>query len=81
MDIDRILTELKQERDRLDRAIAALEGTESGGGPSSPATPPKKKASAEKPARGMTPQGRQRMSRGMKQRWAEARKKGLKRLG
>jgi hypothetical protein len=80
VDIDRILAELKQGRDRLDRAIAALEGTESGGGPSSPATPPKK-APVAKPARGMTPQGRQRMSRRMKQRWPEARKKGLKRLG
>ena len=76
MDIDRIVAELKRERERLSRAIAALEGTDS------PAATSKAKAAASVPTangrrRGrLTAEGRKRLSEAMKKRWAERRKKG-----
>ena len=77
MDLDRILADLKQERDRLSRAIAALEGANS--------TPVAKKAIIATPRSaalngkergGLTPEGRRRLSLTMKKRWAERKKKG-----
>jgi hypothetical protein len=75
MDIQTIVKELKRERDRLNRAIVALEGTDLPVTPrkSSPAsnvaTPPPKKR------RRLTAEGRKRLSDSMKKRWAEKRKK------
>ena len=75
MDIQAIVKELKRERDRLNRAIAALEETEPSPAPrtSSPAvkppTPPAKKRGH------LTPEGGKRLSEAMKKRWAEKRKK------
>jgi hypothetical protein len=77
VDTDRIVEELKQERARLDRAIAALDG------PASPkAVASKVRVSAQQPVAsqetkrsGMTPEGRKRLSLAMKKRWAERRKK------
>ena len=75
MDIQSIVKELKRERDRLNRAIAALEETDSSPAPrkASPAAdvaapPPKKR-------RGLTPEGRKRLSDAMKKRWADKTKK------
>ena len=67
--------ELKQERDQLDRAIAALEGVSSyshmvGRPRSSPRTSVKKKRGD-----GITAAGRKRLSEAIKKRWAEGRKK------
>jgi hypothetical protein len=78
LDTDRIVEELKQERTRLDRAIAALDG------PASPkvvarkarVTPQQPAAPQETKRGGMTPEGRKRLSLAMKKRWAERRKKG-----
>ena len=77
MDTDRIVEELKQERTRLDRAIAALDGQ------ASPKVVARKArvtaqpgASQETKRGGMTPEGRKRLSLAMKKRWAERRKKG-----
>lgn len=76
MDLDRIVADLKRERDRLSRAIAALEGTDA------PAPATKQKAVARPPAskkrrrRGLTAEGRKRLSEAMKKRWAERRRKG-----
>ena len=77
MDIERIVEELKRERDRLNQAIIALEGQ-----------PPKvEKAMAAGPPQvnrrrrrqvGITPDGRKRLSEMMKKRWEKARRKGLK---
>jgi hypothetical protein len=77
LDIERIIEELKRERDRLTQAIAALEGQ-----------PPKAEAvtiaaprQVDRPKRkrtGPTPEGRKRLSDLMKKRWEKARKKGLK---
>ena len=73
MDIERIVADLKRERDRLSRAITALEGAETGAGIRSVALgrPPKKKRRHR-----LTPEGRRRLSESMKRRWAERRKKG-----
>jgi hypothetical protein len=77
LDLNKIVEELKTERTRLDRAIAALEE------PASPRVVAKKASvAAQQPAAfnankrgGMTPEGRKRLSLAMKKRWAERRKK------
>jgi hypothetical protein len=77
LDLQRIVADLKQERDRLSRAIAALAETNS--------APLAKKtkvatlradASQGKERSGLTPEGRRRLSIAMKKRWAERKKKG-----
>jgi hypothetical protein len=69
MDRVGILSELKKERDRLDRAIAALDGgvVHSNG----TSTGAQKRRGSR-----LTPAGRKRLSEMMKKRWAERRKKG-----
>ena len=81
MEIDRIVADLKKERDRLIRAITALVG----GG--SVATGRRRRTAAPKPGAtkrkrrgGITKEGRKRLSELMKKRWAERRKKGLTKL-
>jgi len=69
-----IVSELKRERDRLNRAIAALDGMD--GAKSSSvrhAAPTLVKA---KKTRHLSAEGRKRISEMMKKRWAERRKKG-----
>ena len=76
MDIATILAELKKERDRLSRAIAALEGTDvvrTGSGKSAAPTLVIKKG---KKGSHLSSEGRKRLSEMMKKRWAERRKKG-----
>jgi hypothetical protein len=73
LDTQAIVKELKRERDRLNKAIAALEETDSSPAPrkASPtanvSAPPRKK-------RHLTPEGRKRLSDAMKKRWADKRK-------
>jgi len=72
MDIQNILGDLKRERERIDRAISALEGLGSGrrrGRPSG------SHAGAKRPRRHMSAASRKRISEMMKQRWAERKKK------
>ena len=77
MDLNRIVEDLKKERGRLERAIAALEES------ASPSLVVKKPSvAAQQPAasngkkRGaITPKGRKRLSLAMKKRWAERKKK------
>jgi hypothetical protein len=76
LDIERIVADLKRERDRLSRAIAALEGLDTS------VTGTKRRAAAQRQAglkrkrrRRLTPEGRKRLSDMMKKRWAEYRKK------
>jgi hypothetical protein len=69
VDLAGIVGELKKERERLDRAIAALGGVITG-----------KTNVGPRKRRGMTPAARKRLSVAMKRRWAESRKKGKKRL-
>jgi hypothetical protein len=74
LDISKIVADLKSERDRLSRAISALEGAASG-------TAKKKDAAvrvapaARKGRRGLTSEGRKKLSEAMKQRWAERKRK------
>ena len=74
--MERIVADLKKERERIDRAIEALR---------SPAGVGKRSGSgstvSNKKKRGLTPAGRRRLSLMMKRRWAERRRKGLKKLG
>jgi hypothetical protein len=75
LDLQRIVADLKKERDLLIRAIAALVGSVSQRGAkktksASPRPTPKKKGG------GITPEGRRRLSIAMKKRWAERKKKG-----
>lgn len=69
MNLDKIIEDLKRERDRVIRAIEALVGsvTAKKGRP--------KGAKGRKKRSGLTPEGRRRLSIAMKKRWAERRKK------
>ena len=70
MTLDKILTVLKAERDRLNRAIAALDGTAAARGRR------KKAQNTEKPSRRrMSPAARKRLSEAKRKWWAERRKK------
>ena len=75
VDIVAIVSELKSERDRLNRAIAALEGRDEARTSSEKrGTPTLVKA---KKGRGhLTAEGRKRLSEMMKKRWADRRRKG-----
>lgn len=72
MDIQSIVNDLKRERERLDQAIAALEGSGGGRRPGRPAG----STNAPRPRRHMSAAARRRISAMMKQRWAERRRKG-----
>jgi len=76
MDIQNILSSLKMERERLDRAIAALEGI-GASGPRRRGRPvgSGNKSAAGRPRRHMSPAARKRISEMMKQRWAERKRK------
>jgi hypothetical protein len=74
MELVKIVRELKQERARLDRAIAALEGGNSRTSISTRSGMASSKAAAGRPMRrGLTPAGRKRLSELMKKRWKEGR--------
>jgi hypothetical protein len=74
VDIVAIVSELKRERDRLNRAIAALEGIDGARtGSERRGAPTLVKA---KKGRHLTAEGRKRLSEMMKKRWAERRRKG-----
>jgi hypothetical protein len=71
VDLSTIIAELKSERDKIGRAIAAL--IESAGASGKGAT----RKAAPKRQGGITPAGRRRLSLAMKRRWAERRAKKL----
>jgi len=76
MDIRAIVTELKKERDRLNRALAALEGTDVvKAGPGKSAAPTLLIRKSKKGSH-LSAEGRKKLSEMMKKRWAERRKKG-----
>ena len=76
MNLGQIVSELKKERDDLNRAIAALEGI---GGKRSQAAKASEKGSLAKPLGkrrgGLSAAGRKRISDAMKKRWAARRAK------
>jgi hypothetical protein len=80
LDLERIVIVLKQERDRLSRAIAELEGTNPSRtvrkmGAATPGPITMAATGDDKRGKGLTPEGRRRLSLAMKKRWAERRKK------
>jgi hypothetical protein len=77
LDLERIVADLKQERDRLGRAIAELEGANSHRivKKTSAAAPRQSATTGDKRGKGLTPEGRRRLSLAMKKRWAERKKK------
>ena len=70
MNREQIIEQLKEERDRLTQAIAALEG----GAASSRVS----HTAGKKRTHGITAAGRRRLSELMKKRWAERRKAAKK---
>ncbi|HEY9158181.1 MAG TPA: hypothetical protein VIO10_09600 [Candidatus Binatus sp.] len=81
MEIDRIVADLKKERDRLIHAITALVGAGSAAaGRRGRIAVPKPGAKKGKRRGGITKEGRKRLSELMKKRWAERRRKGLTKL-
>jgi len=83
LEIDKIVADLKKERDRLVRAIAALVGV---GGAATGARRgrkpgPKAAGTRRKRRGGISKEGRKRLSELMRKRWAERRKKGMTKLG
>jgi hypothetical protein len=76
LDFDKLVADLKKERDRLGSAITALLGSVTSGGGKKAAGRPKGKTSKGRKRGGLTPAGRKRLSIAMKKRWAERRKKG-----
>ena len=77
MDIQSILADLKRERDRLNSAITALEGSgpRRRGRPAGSGAGSSAAAAAKRPRRHMSAAARRRISEMMKQRWAERKRK------
>jgi 50S ribosomal subunit-associated GTPase HflX len=77
MDIQSILADLKRERDRLNSAIAALEGAgpRRRGRPAGSGAGSSAASGARRPRRHMSAAARKRISEMMKQRWAERKRK------
>jgi hypothetical protein len=73
MQTNRILAELRAERDRIDRAIAAIEGLNSTGRRSD-GRPPRAAATRRRRGR-MSAAARRKLSRLLKQRWAQGKMK------
>jgi Spy/CpxP family protein refolding chaperone len=76
MDLSQIVSELKKEKNRIDKAIAALNGTE--GHRAAKASNVKSVARTPQRRGHLTPEGRKRLSEIMKKRWAERRKRGAR---
>jgi len=73
LDIERIVAELEQERDRISQVIASLKGINSSGGTRRSAAWNVRPGSKRRG--GMSAAARKRLSQTMKKRWAEKRKK------
>jgi hypothetical protein len=75
VDLQKILSDLEAEKDRIVRAIEALVkiGSSSRGAAKAKATGGPK--GSRRRRGGITPEGRRRLSLAMKKRWAERRKK------
>ena len=77
MDTQRIVSELKAERNRLDKAIAALDGETTTQATVAKNVISMNGAKAPRKRHHLTAAGRKRLSMLMKKRWAEKRKKSL----
>jgi hypothetical protein len=76
LDTQRIVSELKAERNRLDKAISALDGASATRASVAKNVMSMDGAQAPKKRHHLTAAGRKRLSMLMKKRWAERRKKG-----
>jgi hypothetical protein len=76
LNLDAILTELKSERDRLDRAIAALQGTAAA---TRTSVKPAHRENAMPGRRRVTAEARRRMSESQKKRRAKEKKRAMQR--
>jgi hypothetical protein len=74
LDLAKVVSDLKKERDRLGRAIGALVGSALSPGSKKRVGRPKGSATKRKKRGGLTPAGRKRLSLAMKKRWAERKK-------
>jgi hypothetical protein len=82
MNVQEIIAELRTETERLNQAIAALEGVSSGQGTTKSrasiktvtAVKMRQSSTGKKTRGGMTEEGRKRLSEAMKKRWATRRK-------
>ena len=82
MEIDKIVSDLRKERDRIVKAIAALAaGGSTYTGKRRGPKPGPKTSTTRKRRGGISKEGRKRLSELMKKRWAERRKKGMTKLG
>src|ERR1700722_19967544 len=72
LDLQKILSDLTAEKDRINRAIDALLELPSKRGPKKGVKLPRVTGRRR---RGMTPEGRRRLSEAMKKRWAERKRK------
>ena len=79
MDTNRILGELRAERDRIERAIAAIEGLNSTGRERA-GRPPRTATTRRKRSR-MSAAARRKLSRLLKQRWAQGKMRISHRYG
>jgi hypothetical protein len=77
LDTQRIVSELKTERNRLDRAIAALDAADTIRTVRATHEPSSNGGSAQRKRHHISAAGRKRLSMMMKQRWAEKKKKNL----
>ena len=76
LDLARIVEDLKKERDRINRAIGALEGLGSGKPAAKRSASPASNSRGKTQKRGqLTPEGRKRLSDLMKKRWAQRRRR------
>jgi hypothetical protein len=75
LDTDRIIQELKLERDRIDSAILALKGHSSERRLST-TTQPRKQSRGRRGPRHMSAEARRRISEAQKKRWAAYKKSG-----
>ncbi len=75
MNTQEIVKELKAERNRLDQAIAALDGANTTEATLATDEQASEGAHAPRKRHGISAAGRKRLSMVMKQRWAERRKK------
>jgi hypothetical protein len=74
MNISRILTELKAERERIEKAIEAIQALDKESVAPSAASKPGPKPGAPKKKRKLTAEGRKRIAEAARRRWAAVHK-------